>query len=364
MVMTEFSAPLQYMEFDKPQPKGGEALIRVSACGICGSDVHVWKGQDSRSRLPMILGHEGVGIVESLGGAQKIDIMGRPVKEGDLVVWNRGVSCKACYFCLVKRKCYLCSSRWTYGFSKSIHDYPYLNGAYASHILLTPETDIILVSPAEGLSDDIDPVLLASACCAGTSVACAFEQADVRPGDNVVIQGPGPLGIYSVIFARESGARNIVVVGGTPQRLAMCKEAGATAIIDRNATTEEERVAMVRALCDGRGAGHVFEMTGAAEAIPEGLRYAAVDGSYVSAGIAVDVGDVPVNWFRDVVRKNIKIQGVWVGDAKNTWQALEVYQKHKHILGQMITHRIPLTDATAALQMMESKEAIKAVLVP
>jgi len=364
MVVTEFGAPLEYMEFDKPEPKDGEVLIRVSACGICGSDVHIWKGEDKRSRLPMILGHEGVGIVEALSGAPKIDIMGKTVKEGDLVVWNRGVSCKVCYFCLVKRKCYLCGSRWTYGISKSINDYTYLNGAYASHILLTPETDIILASRAEDLSDDVDPVLLASACCAGTSVACSFEQADVRPGDNVVIQGPGPLGIYSVIFAKESGARNIVVVGGTPQRLAMCADVGATAVIDRNTTTEEQRVEIVRALCDDRGADHVFEMTGAAEAIPEGLRYVAIGGSYISAGIAVDVGDVSVNWFRDVVRKNIRIQGIWVGDAKNTWQALEVYKKYKHILDRMITHRIPLKEAGSALQIMENKEAIKAVLIP
>ena len=148
MVLKSFGGLFERMEFEKPLPKNGEVLVKIIGCGICGSDVHVWKGEDKRSRLPMILGHESVGFIESVSDSNKKDIFGNPLRQGDIIVWNRGVSCKNCYTCLIKRRNYICPSRWSYGFSKSINDYPYLNGGYSSHILLVPETEIIRVCTA------------------------------------------------------------------------------------------------------------------------------------------------------------------------------------------------------------------------
>ena len=153
MVIEEYGKELVRHEFDIPQPVGGEVIIRILASGICGSDVHVWKGQDKRSHLPQILGHEGIGYVQAVNPGRK-DIFGRELREGDLVVWDRGVMCKSCYECLIKRKDYNCKSRWTYGFSKSIYDYPNLNGSYSSHMRLVPETDILQLIPREKLKAD------------------------------------------------------------------------------------------------------------------------------------------------------------------------------------------------------------------
>jgi len=363
MVVEEFGEPLQYREFDMPVPKGGEVLVRILASGICGSDVHVWKGEDKRSRVPMILGHEGIGYIDKVNAGRR-DIFNNELQEGDLIVWNRGVSCKSCYNCLIKRKNYTCSSRWSYGFSKSINDYPYLNGSYSSHMLLTPDTEIIRIVKAEDVDSNEDYVPYASACCAGTTTACVYEQIRVEPSDNVVIQGPGPLGIYAVLFAKEAGAQNIIVIGGTEERLELCKEAGATHIINRKNTTPEERLQKVLEYTDGRGADVVLELAGTKEAVEEGVRFTATNGTYASAGIAVDVGEVQINWFRDVVRKNVNIKGVWVGDIKNTYQAVKMYEKNKELLAKMISHRIPLKEANTALQMMEQKKVIKAVLIP
>ena len=190
MVIEEYGKELVRHEFDIPQPVGGEVIIRILASGICGSDVHVWKGQDKRSHLPQILGHEGIGYVQAVNPGRK-DIFGRELREGDLVVWDRGVMCKSCYECLIKRKDYNCKSRWTYGFSKSIYDYPNLNGSYSSHMRLVPETDILQLIPREKLKADEDYIPFVSACCAGTTTACAFEQSRVESGDSVLIQGPG-----------------------------------------------------------------------------------------------------------------------------------------------------------------------------
>lgn len=363
MVVEEFGKPLTYKEFDIPTPAGGEVRVKILASGICGSDVHVWKGEDQRSRLPMILGHEGIGFVDEINRG-RIDIFGNVLKKGDLIVWNRGVSCKNCYNCLIKRKTYTCSYRWSYGFSKSINDYPYLNGSYSSHMLLTPETEILRLVKAEDVDPQKDYTPYASACCAGTTTACVFEQIRVESSDNVVIQGPGPLGIYAVAFAKEAGAENIIVIGGTQERLDLCLEAGATHVINRRETTPEQRLEKVLEYTDGRGGDIILELAGTREAVEEGLRYIAINGTYASAGIAVDVGEVSINWFRDVVRKNIKIQGVWVGDIKNTWQAIKMFERHKEVLSKMVTHKIPLKQADEALRMMEEKEVIKAVLIP
>ena len=168
----------------------------------------------------------------------------------------------------------------------------------------------------------------------------------------------------AVDHARERGASKIIVVGGTESRLELCREAGADFVINRNNTNIEERLQIVQEITGGRGANAVFEVTGTAAAVEEGLHYVATSGSYISAGIAVDVGNIKVNWFSEIVRKNVTIKGIWVGDIKNTWQAIELYRRKKEILDRMITHRIPLSNATQALQMMERREGIKIALIP
>ena len=363
MLIERYGEELVRREFDLPEPENGELRVKILASGICGSDVHVWKGQDERSRLPMILGHEGIGFADKVSGEKK-DIFGHKLEEGDLIVWNRGVSCKNCYECLVRRRPYSCKNRWSYGFSRSVSEYPYLNGSYASHMLLVPETEILCVSKRDSRDPAADYVNYVSACCAGTTAACAFEQAGLESGDTVVIQGPGPLGVYSVLFAREAGASKIIVIGGTEERLALCKKAGADLILNRRKTTAAERAEIIAELSGGRGADKVFEMSGDPGAVEEGISLCAVNGVYLSAGIAVDVGRININWFRSVVRKNVTLKGVWVGDIKNTWQAVNLYERHREILGGLITKRMPLTEATEALRIMERREAMKIALIP
>ena len=363
MTVEEYGKELVYREFDLPAAKGGEVIVKILACGVCGSDVHVWKGEDKRSHLPMILGHEGIGLVQSVNPG-RTDLFGSELQPGDFIVWNRGVTCKNCYDCLVNRKNYTCKQRWSYGFSKSINDYPHLVGAYSSHMRLMGETEILRLLPAAQVDPEADYVPYVSACCAGTTTACAFEQLGVDSGANFVIQGPGPLGIYAVLFAKETGADRIIVIGGTEERLELCRAAGATHTINRHQYSLEEQREMVMELTGGRGGDVVMELAGTAEAVQAGVGYVATGGVYVSAGIAVDVGEVKINWFKDLVRKNATFKGVWVGDMKNTYQAVKVYERHRDVLDRMITHRIPLRQATDALRLMQEKQAIKIALIP
>ena len=138
MVLEKFNEPLVMRTFPIPTLKEGEVLVKIEAAGVCGSDVHMWEGRDPRIRLPMILGHEGVGEIVEING-EKRDVHGRPLKRGDEVLWNRGVTCGHCYFCKVKMEPSLCPNRWVYGIHTSCAEPPYLTGNYSEFLLLDQE---------------------------------------------------------------------------------------------------------------------------------------------------------------------------------------------------------------------------------
>jgi len=362
MVTMEYGRNLIPMEMPIPPLEAGEVLVRMCAAGICGSDVHIWQGGDLRTRLPLILGHEGIGIVQDLAN-KRTDISGNEIQVGDLIAWDRGVTCGKCYFCVVKRKPYLCEKRWTYGISKNIYEPPYLNGCYSSHLILTKETHIIrILSRYEVSGEDIVPYVIAAGC-PGTMAACMLDQAGISPGDNVVIQGPGPIGIFSAAMARMLGASAVIVIGGTAERLDMCREVGATLTIDRTKTTPAQRLELVMEATGGRGADVVLESAGTIQAIEEGLGYAGKGAVYITAGVAVPARKAEVDWF-ELTKKNIAIQGVWVGDARHTYQALEIMKKNKEKLSGIVSHRLKLSEANKALEIMKNKEGLKAVLIP
>lgn len=363
MVMEQFGRPLAKRAITLPKPEKGEVLASLYAIGICGSDLHIWKGEDPRSRLPLILGHENLAVIEDPGPEERFDMDGIPLQRGDLIAWNRGISCNMCYECTVLNRPYLCPRRWTYGISRSLNEYPYLNGGFATHILLTPQTEIIRVANAGQLKQK-DYVPFVAACCAGTTVACMYDQAGVRKGDTVLIQGPGPLGVFAVAFARACGAERIIVLGGTQARLDLCREAGATHVINRKQTTLRERLSQVRDITHGRGANVVMEVAGTVESVEEGLQHAATGGAYISGGIAVPAGEARIDWFKLVGRKNLTIQGVWVGGARHTHQAFSIYRQYEDLLSRVVSDRFPLAEADTALEALAARRVMKAVLIP
>ena len=151
-----------------------------------------------------------------------------------------------------------------------------------------------------------------AASCSGATTAHAFDLCPVHAGDSVLVQGVGPVGAFAVAFARAGGAQEIIVVGGTRSRLELCQRLGATHLIDRNATTFEERVRMVKEITNGRGVDLAVEGAGTIDAFAEGPSYVRIGGSYAVAGIAEPRDLVPFDVFRDVARKNLHMQGVWV----------------------------------------------------
>jgi len=186
-VLEEFNQPLVVEERELAPLKDSEVLVKIKVSGVCGSDVHMWRGRDPRISLPLILGHEGVGIVEDIKG-EKEDIFGDKIRPGDLIIWDRGVTCGNCYFCVVKKEPSLCPNRQVYGITR--------DGCYATHLTLLKGTKVIKIK------EKIDPAILVPVSCSGATAAHTVELCNVSEGDTVVIQGPGPMGIFVLAFVR------------------------------------------------------------------------------------------------------------------------------------------------------------------
>ena len=358
-VLTRFNEPLELQEFEVGPLGEGEVLVKITAAGVCGSDVHMWHAKDPRTPLPIILGHEGVGEIAQIGG-RKADVFGRELKPGDKVMWERGIMCGKCYYCVVKKQPSLCPSRKTYGISLSCKESPHLRGCYAEYLHLLPNAHMIRID------DDIDPAVLVPASCSGATGAHAVELADVAPGDNVVIIGPGPVGLYILAMVLERGAAKVIVLGtdADAMRLQWCREFGAQETISVSQTTLEQRVDRVRELTNGLGANVVFECTGVRAAAEEGLHYVAPYGTYLIPGIATPVGESTIRFFEQIARKNVRLQGVWVSDTGHLYRAIQLVLSRRYPFEKVITHRFGLEEATKALETVAAREAMKAVLVP
>ena len=355
-VLTAFRQPLERREIEVPALRPGELLVKLTARGVCGSDVHMYLGEDPRTPLPLILGHEGVGVVAAMQGPRQT-LDGGTVHEGDAITWNRGVACGRCYACKVLREPSYCTDRRIYGINLSAEQPPYLNGCYSEYLVLRPGTDLY------GVPAGADPAALVSACCSGATVAHAFEYARIQPGDTVVILGPGPLGIWTSYFARHAGAQNVVVIGGAPNRLNICRRFGATHTLNRRELDAEQRLEAVLALTGGRGADVVIEAAGTNGAAVEGIRLTRQGGLFLCTGYAQPAGAEAVDFFTDVVRRGITIQGVWVSDARHVWQAVRTAAADPALFASILSHRLPLAQANEALALMQAKQAVKIALV-
>jgi len=357
MVLEKFNEPLEMRTFPIPKLKEGEVLIKVKAAGVCGSDVHMWEGRDPRIRLPMILGHEGVGEIVEMNG-EKRDVYGNPLHVGDKVLWNRGVTCGRCYFCKVKMEPSLCPHRWVYGIHTSCAESPYLTGNYTEYLPLVREVDLFKIE------SETDLQVLVPASCSGATAAHAFDLSRMESGDSVLVQGVGPLGIFAIAFAKSFGASQIIATGGTEERLNMCKAFGANLLLNRNQLSKKDRKEAVMEVTHGRGVDVAFEMAGEPEALKESISLVRTGGACVSAGFGEPHGTIELDCFHDIGRKNLRLQGVWVSETRHTHMALQLILSRIGDFTKLITHRFPLAQANEAIRVMKTKEAVKALLLP
>jgi threonine dehydrogenase-like Zn-dependent dehydrogenase len=174
------------------------------------------------------------------------------------------------------------------------------------------------------------------------------------------------LGLFVTAFAIEAGASPVVVIGtGRGRaRLALAQAFGATETLCTADTTADERIACTRDLTTGRGADVVIDCAGTETVFREGLAMVAAGGTYALPGVAAPLGESPVRLYEEVSRKNVRIQGVWVSDTSHLCRAVELVESRRFPFESLVTHTFALDEVNRALQVVDNREAVKAVLAP
>ncbi|MEM3506327.1 MAG: zinc-binding dehydrogenase [Candidatus Bathyarchaeia archaeon] len=360
-VLEEFNKSLLLKEFPLPKEiENGAALLKNEMAGICGTDVHLWRGR-LKVPLPIILGHENIGTLVKLGKGIKTDLLGNELKEGDRVIFASSISCGKCYYCSIAMEPTRCLFRKTYGITLSCKNPPYLFGGYAEYIYLLPGISMFK------LPEDIPKEAIIAFGCAAPTIVHAIENVGgIEPGDFVAIQGAGPVGLFGVILALESGASRVIVIDKNLKRLQIAKNLGADYLINIEELSEQkDRIEKVMELTDGVGADIVLECSGNPEAFQEGILLCRDSGKYAEIGHYTDKGAIAINPHH-ITRKQLKIYGSWGMAPRHYSKALKIIERiwKKYRLNEIVSHKFSLKDATKALEMVEEGKVIKALILP
>jgi threonine dehydrogenase-like Zn-dependent dehydrogenase len=277
--MTGYRGPLELREYRVPEPEPGAIVLRITQAGICGSDLHMWRGDTEESRpIPpegRSMGHEGTGVVAAMGSGVTSDTLGRTLREGDRVVFFATFPCWTCALCL-QGDPNLCVE-YPY---RAVGTHPYFVGTYADYYYLPPRHPVFKI-PNE-LRDEI----MAPVNCAMCTVAHGLGVAGARQGQTIVIQGAGGLGLTATALARDLGAERVIVIDRIQRRLDLARRFGADATIDiGELDTPASRVERVKELTGGLGADLVMELVGIPELLSEGVSMLRNGGTFLEIGL-------------------------------------------------------------------------------
>jgi threonine dehydrogenase-like Zn-dependent dehydrogenase len=345
MVFVGSGRPLECRDGEVTDPAPGAVLARVVTAGVCGTDAHRLDGDLPDPGHPVTFGHEGIGEIVALGQGIATDHWGDPVRSGDLVYFAPSGAAPAAAPAM--------------GWPPPA-DLPN-PAAFQDYATLPPD------NPFTKIPEGTDPdTVIAFGCAMPTALGGLARLGGVKPGQTVVVQGCGPVGLSVTLLSSQALARHVIVIGDPPNRLAAASALGATATIPLEGTTVEDRRGLVSELTEGRGADAVIECTGRMEAFDEGMSLLADDGRYVVLGIYSGHGTVPLDPVQ-VNNRNLAVIGslgpATFADYRTT---VQLAQRHGERLrwADLITHRFGLRQLEEAIDVARRGEAIKAVVVP
>jgi len=334
---------LEMRELPLPEIDDDSGLLRVEACGICGSDAEQYAGV-LPARWPTVLGHEPLGIVEKIGdrAAKRwgVDV-------GDRVAVETLIPCGYCRACVAGRY-QVCRGRGgMFGYSYVPVDHPPgLWGAYADYLYLDPHAIVHRVDAALPASIAVmfNPL--------GAGFRWAVEIPRTGPGDVVLVLGPGQRGLASVVAARAAGADAVIVTGlaRDARKLALARELGADHVIDVDNEPDVKR--RVKELTGGRGADVVVEVSSnSTEPVADALHYVATGGRIVLAGVK---GFKAVPGFVSdlVVVKEATILGAFGVTSRSYRSAIRLIEKGDVPLAKLHTHDFALEEAEDAIRTL------------
>ena len=339
-----FQAPGEVRVDEKPDPElvaADDAVVRIEASGICGSDLHIYHG-----RVPVeqgfTIGHEFVGTVLAVG-----DDVER-VAVGDRVLGCFHTACATCASCL-RGDYHRCRNGQTFGHGSKLGD---LQGAQAEQ-LLVPRANLTLRRVPEGMSAD---VALFAGDVMGTGYH-AVAHADMKAGDSVAVLGLGPVGLCAVQAALAGGAAQVFAIDTVEQRLALAAEFGATPLH----LSEDEPKRAVRAATEGIGADVVVDAVGDPGPLELAVSLARDAGTVSGIGAYAGRGEVPLGlaWL-----KGLQLRLGLANVIAHVDRVLALLEAGKLDPAPMVTHHMSLDQAAEAYELYDRREALKIVLAP
>jgi S-(hydroxymethyl)glutathione dehydrogenase / alcohol dehydrogenase len=360
-VLEQFGRPLAVQDVDLAEPKSGEALVRLEACGVCHTDLYTASGADPSGYAPCVLGHEGAGVVERVGEGVTL------VAPGDHVVTLFAPECGECVHCRSPRtnRCVAIREQQGLGYLPDGTVRFSRNGEPLRHFMGTSTFAEYTVMPEIALAKVSPEAPLAGcapfACGLSTGIGAALYTAQVEAGATCVVFGCGLVGLGAVIGCRLAGAGRIVAIDLSEDRLAEARRHGAT----DTRVAAEDTVEWIRSETGGFGADYTFEATGNVKVMQQ-----AVDSAREAWGLATMIGVAGKGETLDIVPRLLitgrRVTGSSFGGVKGRSQVpglVDRWLEGEIDVDALVTERVPLDAVNEAFEAMERQEGIRTVVV-
>ena len=359
-VLEEFGRPLVLREVDLAEPRTGEVLVRLRACGVCHTDLYTASGADPSGYAPTVLGHEGAGVVERVGP----DVTS--VAPGDHVVTLFSPQCRVCVHCLSDRTnlCLAIREQQNKGYLPDATTRLQLDGEPMRHFMGTSTFAEYTVMPEIALAKINAEAPLAGAalfaCGLSTGIGAAMNTAKVDAGSTCVVFGGGMVGQGAVAGCRLQGAERIVCVDLSSERLELARSQGATDTLVGGPDVVDEIVE----LTGGFGADYTFEATGNVDVMRQ-----AVESARMGWGLCTIAGVAGRGEVLEIVPRFLitgrRVVGSSFGGVKGRDQVPQLVERA--LAGEIdvepfVSHRIGLDDVNRAFALMEAQVGIRSVI--
>jgi threonine dehydrogenase-like Zn-dependent dehydrogenase len=361
-VLVGVGGPFEIREYPLPELEPGAILAKISMTSICGSDIHIYKGDRAAfiasKENPKLFGHEAVGTVYRLGSEVKTDYMGNPLKEGDRITWCFFNPCGHCWHCL--NGLALCPNR--HRFRTSPDEFPHFSATYAEYFYIRPGQWVYKVP------DELSDGAVAPVNCALSTVTYALGQVGIGFSGSVVVQGAGGLGISAIAVSKDMGASQVIAVDKVEERLKVAKNFGADHVISLNQhQSAEERITKVMEITKGRGVDLVIELTGVPEGIPEGMQMLTPGGTYLVVGMIS--GKIAFKGELDATEFSFNGKKIWGSATYRPWVIPKVLDfmvrtKTKYPFDTLISDTFALEDIEKGMKLAAEGKVIRAAIIP
>ena len=359
-VLEAFGEPLEVQEVELADPREGEALVRLMACGVCHTDLYTASGADPSGYAPTVLGHEGAGVVESVGDGVTL------VSPGDRVVTLFSPQCGECVHCLDPRTnlCLAIRDNQNKGYLPDGTTRLRRDGEDIRHFMGTSTYAEFTVMPEIALAK-IDPEAPLDgaclfACGLSTGLGAAINTAEVEPGSTCVVFGAGMVGLGAVAGCRLQGAERIICLDLSDDRLELARGQGATEAM-RGGDDAVERIVEAT---DGFGADYTFEATGNV-----GVMRQAVEAARMAWGLCTVAGVAGKGETLDIVPRLLitgrRVAGSSFGGVKGREGVPELVRRWmggEIDVDPFISHRISLDEVNRGFELLEAQDGIRSVI--